>query len=103
MQRLMIIAAATFAVASPALADHTTPRASDKGVEASGGTARTSGIAAGDGTLHPGHVAIYATGKGSVSGSSKFNKPAYDYHLGDGYGSGPGGYADTKKNANALD
>lgn len=42
------------------------------------------------GTLHPGHVGVFATGK---NGEEKYNKPAADYHLdGTPYESGPGGY-----------
>lgn len=42
-----------------------------------------------NGTLHPGHVAVFASGK--------YNKPAEDFHLdGTPYQTGPGGYATTR-------
>ena len=74
--------AAGLLAASPALADH--PYA--KGEENSDGIAKR-GVA--EGTLHPGHVAVFASGK--------YNEPAADYHLdGEPYPDGPGGYATTK-------
>lgn len=73
--------------AAPAIADH--PYAN--GEEASGGVAKQ---AVDNGTLHPGHVAVGASGK--------YNEPAADYHLdGTQYESGAGGYAKTKRNENA--
>ena len=61
------------------------------GEEASGGVAKQ---AVENGTLHPGHVAVGASGK--------YNEPAADYHLdGTKYESGAGGYAKTKRNENA--
>lgn len=85
----IIITAAALALAGAAQAGH--PYA--KGEEASNGIAR---IGVTQGTLHPGHVSVFATGKGEPE---KYNKPAADFHLdGTPYPTGPGGYAETKKN-----
>ena len=85
----------TALIAGPAMADHQGPAVAAQAKE--------------NGTLHPGHVAIYATGGGSVTDDSKLNRPAAEFHITDDgeftatgtYQSGPGGYATTKRNANA--
>lgn len=76
--------------AGAALADH--PYAN--GEEHSNGVA---GVAVTNGTLHPGHVAIYGTGKGDPT-EGKFNKPAKQFHSDDTYDAGPGGWAKTRGN-----
>ena len=82
--------------AGPALADH--PYAN--GEENSNGVAQR-GVE--EGTLHPGHVAVFATGKGDPA-EGRYNRPAEDFHLdGTPYPTGPGGYATTKRNDNAND
>jgi hypothetical protein len=60
-----------------------------------------SAIATTQGTLHPGHVAVFATGKGDPE-AGRYNRPAADFHLdGTPYSTGAGGYATTKRNGNA--
>lgn len=81
-----IILAAAALAAGPALADH--PYAN--------GEANSNGIAAvgvTQGTLHPGHVAVFASGK--------YNKPAEEFHFPEetmpNYTPGPGGWAETRR------
>lgn len=75
----------------PTFADHLADKAYAKGAMESGGVAHQ---AEENGTQHPGHVAVGASGQ--------YNKPAADYHLdGTQYDSGTGGYAKTKRNENA--
>lgn len=78
---------ALFMAATPAFAD------SDGSV----GKERQGGLASREaGTLHPGHVATLA--------NDKYNTPSAEYHFNDagqpitdGYASGPGGWAETRK------
>lgn len=55
------------------------------------GTAASSG----QGNLHAGHMATVATG--ANTGDARYNKPSAEYHFGEGYRSGPGGWAETRK------
>ena len=83
-----LVIAAVALSAGPALADN------HAGGSGKGGT--VSEEATTNGTLHPGHVAVYASGK--------YNRPAADFHLdGEPYPAGPGGYATTQRNDNAND
>ncbi len=88
MQNKLKLAAVIIALsASSAIADGVTASVGSKGVEQSGGVAFR---AKEQGTLHPGHVAVFATGK---NGEQKYNTPAYDFHEdGTAYATGPGGY-----------
>ena len=73
--------------ATIAAADQHSSNTGSKGVEKSGGVAFR---AQEQGTLHPGHVAVFATGK---NGEEKYNTPAFDFHQdGTPYTAGPGGY-----------
>ena len=73
--------------ASTAMATHPVDAAYDNGAINSG---EVAGRAVVQGTFHPGHVAIFATGH---NGEEKYNTPATDFHLdGTPYASGPGGY-----------
>ena len=90
------IAAALTLVGTVAMADH--PYAN--GEENSGGVAR---FAADQGALHPGHVAVLATGKDTdddgVRNPGRYNNPTADFHLdGTPYPTGPIGYATTRGN-----
>ena len=77
--------------AAPGFADHLADKPYAKGAMESGDVAYQ---AEENGTLHPGHVAVGASGE--------YNKTAADYHLdGTQYDSGAGGYAKTKRNENA--
>lgn len=88
MLKKLTVTAVLLAVSAPsAFADGQSNKTGSNGVEKSGGVAFR---AQEQGTLHPGHVAVFATGK---NGEEKYNKPAADYHLdGTPYASGPGGY-----------
>ncbi len=88
-------AALVLAAATSVSAGHLADKTYAQGAISSGDVAYR---AVEQGTLHPGHVAVFATGE-----QEKYNKPAFDFHEdGTPYASGPGGYADTKKNANGL-
>ncbi len=82
MNRILVISAASLALVAGAASADNHPAE----------TVRTE--ATERGTLHPGHVAVFAAGK--------YNKPATEFHLVEpGYEAGPGGWADTKKNERA--
>lgn len=49
----------------------------------------------GQGNLHAGHMATVATKKNTDG--ARYNKPSAEYHFGDGYRDGPGGWAETRK------
>ena len=88
-----IILAAAALAAGPALADNHEAGSVGSGVSEE---ARVNG------TLHPGHIAVYATGRGSVTEDSFFNKPAMGFHMPEegpmpGYAPGPGGWAETRR------
>jgi hypothetical protein len=74
---LLALAPTTFAFADP----------NPVGTAASGG----------QGNLHAGHMATVATGV-NTEGGARYNTPSEEYHFGEGYRSGPGGWAETRKN-----
>ena len=88
MHKILTITAVLIALSvSVAVADQHSVNAGSMGVEKSGDVARR---AQEEGTLHPGHVAVFATGK---NGEEKYNTPAFDFHEdGTAYQTGPGGY-----------
>ncbi len=86
-QKLTATAVLLALSASSAVAGHLADKPYIKGAQMSGDVAYR---AEEQGTLHPGHVAVFATGK---NGEEKYNTPAADFHLdGTPYESGPGGY-----------
>lgn len=81
--------------ASSAMAGHLADKTYANGAINSGDVAYR---AVEQGTLHPGHVAVFATGK---NGEEKYNTPAADFHLdGTPYASGPGGYGAQQSGRN---
>ena len=86
--KLLTSVAVLSVIGTAAMADH--PYA--KGDENSNGV---TAQAVNNGTLHPGHVSLYGTGKGDPA-EGKHNTPSDEFHNGDGYDAGPGGWADTR-------
>lgn len=82
MTRKLTAGLLALALATPALAEP-----NPTGSAASGGQGR----------LHAGHMATVATG--TNTGKARYNTPSADYHFGDGYRDGPGGWAETRKAA----
>lgn len=94
-KNLKIVAAVLALSASSAVADDVSGHTGNQGVVSSGNVAFR---AQEQGTLHPGHVAVFATGK---NGEEKYNTPATDYHLdGTPYAAGPGGYGAQQSRRN---